>query len=346
MTVYIFGGSNTAMRLGWADSLSVRLLRRVPVQNLGLGATNSLNALVRLKSDVTLAADDVVVWTNAINDAMCLSGNQYKTQIFLEYVEEMIVHCRAVGARFIPVLIDSFIQHLMVQQADYATNLLGLMDHYGLDVVHLPQKFTEETGMPRIPRHHFSDALHMVPQGELSEFLAELTTDLIEEGRGYPADRPCLYVRPGTSFEVLRDFQERERSTVFSNHMLRATSWKPPVSLCPDVLESGHTEIEAVTMLADPSWGRFTLCVGDQQVPICASHIFPDNGAVIALTAYIRLLAPNGVTVKQGEVIRFEWSTGRDPIPVELYFQPGPAKPAQRESRAKILSVLLRHQDI
>lgn len=342
MTVYILGGSNTAMKGGWGDGLTLRLSRRMPVQNLALGATNTLNAMIRLLSEVTLHPGDVVVWGNAINDAVCLSGKAYTPLQMIGYVETMVRRCQAAGARFVPVLLDSFHRHLMVQQSEYAGLIEGLLAHYRLTSVNLPVSFAAETGSMFIPRQHYMDILHLVPGGDVCEFVSDLAADVVTQGHGTPADVAPLYLDAQTRFTLLRDFADPAQREVFQNQLLETEVWMPPATLRPDL--SGQTEatVEAVTMIADPQAGRITMQVGNHAVALSGNHNFTQMGRPIELTTCVPVIAPEGVAIAPGQEIRFDWSTDTAPIPVDMYFNPVPAGPQFGGSAARVVSVLLR----
>lgn len=333
------------MKGGWGDGLSTRLCRLMPVRNLALGATNSLTALIRLQSDVALRPGDVVVWANAINDAICLSNSDQSPRRMIEYVETMIRMCQAAGARFVPVLLDTFPRHLMIQQSTYARYIDHVTKHYELDVVNLPTSFAAKSGTTAIPRRYFLDVLHLVPGGELCEFVAELTMDLIRQERGVPVDRAPIFCPKELRFEVVSDFEPTGRREMFHNHLLDKVVWNPPISLSPKVPAEGHCEIEAVTVIADFQSGRFAMRTGDQSLALSANHNFTQTGSPIALTTCLRVIAPGGVVLTPGQSIDFEWSPGAEPIPVDMYFRAVPVSPLTPASRARVLSVLLRHQD-
>lgn len=349
MTIYIFGGSNTAMSGGWADKLSETLYRRYPVQNLGLGATNSLNALVRLLGEVTLAPGDTVLWANAINDAICLSGRAYPAGRMCDYVEAMIRHCAAAGARFIPVILDTFPQHLQREQAAYGRAIDALCDHYGLRPVHLPRAFAAETGTTQIPRHHYTDILHLVRGGEMVAFVAELATARIDQGGPPPADVPPLFLSPGTRFQLARNFVGVADEEVHTP-IYHARAWRPPVTVTPEVPPGTRAWVEGVTLVADPFAGRVALTVGAAQVILSASHNFAYTQSVLALTASIPLLCPQGLALPEGGALRFDWDPSGHPIDVDMYFAPTPRGAAfgggPGTSRARVVSVLLRRETV
>ena len=342
MTVYIFGGSNTAAIGGWGDGLALRLLRRVPTQNLGLAATNTLNALVRLKGDVALRPDDVVVWGNAINDAICMHHCDYPDGLFIEYLEAMIVHCRDSGARFIPVLLDSFDQVLFGAQPDYAAQVIDLLRYYDLEYLHLPEQFHAETGMTQFQRRDFNDVLHMTPHGELSEFAADLAAELIALGKGYPARKPRSHLPADTQFEVCSDFREQSQQGPFLNFGLDVTAWQPPVSIFPKQIDGYGTTIEAVTLIAAPDTGRMKMNVGAQTVPLAATHKFQGVHLGFCLTTCVPLIAGSDVSVGFGETVNIEWDESTNDIPIDSYFRADETTARRQGSEARVLSILLR----
>ncbi|KCV82067.1 hypothetical protein ATO10_09478 [Actibacterium atlanticum] len=344
MTVYIFGGSNTAMKNGWATSFAQQVMRRVPVQNLALGATNSINALTRLMEDVILKKDDVVIWSNATNDAFCLSSRPYDEARMLEAVERMIQITRAAGARFLPVLIDTFPQHLMVQQEEFASRILHMCSHYQLEVVNLPQAYAAETGTMQARAEYFIDGLHMTAGGELSEYVAELTEGLWRRGGNYPADVPTLWVPDGVEMEVFSAFDQPDMSQHFESLLIAKETWLPPVTATPVRRQGMTTEIQAITILADPVHGRFNMDSGEQSLTVSAIHNFGFTGNPLIVMVTPRLMIPGGMFLPDdASAIRFSWDDTHHPVPTDMYLKPAQDRPATGESSARVVSLLLRH---
>lgn len=309
MAIYILGGSNTALRGSWADPFTVAMARKYAVHNLSLGATNTVEAFIRLIDEVDLKEGDTVIWSNATNDAICMNHGYFQDFSLIGYTEEIIRRCLDAKARFIPLLLDTFNRVIHRARPDYRDALRELLDHI-----------------------------------EINAAVAERVLQAVERGDGVPHAAEPLMANPQQSYSVFRDFGPTENRQPFDNKFLSIGTWLPPIETAP--ASEALVEIDTLVLLADPVGGAFDLSVGGARFSFSATHIFKPRPKPIILTVTPRNAMPEGVFWRKGEVLRLDWC--RDPANLyhEMYFQhdlgPGDLMP----SGARLAGVLLRHHGV
>lgn len=344
MAIYILGGSNTALRGSWADPFTVAMARKYAVHNLSLGATNTVEAFIRLIDEVDLKEGDTVIWSNATNDAICMNHGYFQDFSLIGYTEEIIRRCLDAKARFIPLLLDTFNRVIHRARPDYRDALRELLDHYGLAWIDLHEMYQEETGRPSIPFSMYRDIIHLHPDIEINAAVAERVLQAVERGDGVPHAAEPLMANPQQSYSVFRDFGPTENRQPFDNKFLSIGTWLPPIETAP--ASEALVEIDTLVLLADPVGGAFDLSVGGARLSFSATHVFKPRPKPIILTVTPRNAMPEGVFWRKGEVLRLDWC--RDPANLyhEMYFQhdlgPGDLMP----SGARLAGVLLRHHGV
>jgi len=297
---------------------------------------------MRLMHDVVLEPGDVVVWGCATNDAMCLSTGFFHEDQLLAFIEEMIIHCGATGARFVPVVIDTAQQHLAAQQVGYLQKLLEMLAYYGLKYLDLTKEYCQETGESFVPDHQYSDGLHFYPNSDMTNFIADLSAKLIASGAGHVQDRPALICDPNAQYELISDFSDSCTPELFENKLVRTTVWQPPLAVPPRASEAGRAEIVALGILADPTAGAFTLTSGGQSCTFSVSHFFPMDGKPIFLTLHVRNIAPDGIFVSPGDQITLEPSDARGHVGGDIYTRQRLMRPMTHPNKARLERMLLR----
>lgn len=346
MLIFITGGSNAALLGGWADNFVTKISRKHLVQNMALGATHSATAMIRVKYEAPLSDGDVVVWSNATNDALCLKNGAYQDGSLLGYTEEIIRHCHAVGARFIPVIIDTFDGLVAIQQSGYKDELLALFAHYGLKWVDVAQAFTEDTGMARMPRHLFADPTHIAPGSPLNDFIADLAVAALDQGFGTVKEATPILVNPTHRYAVVDEFSPDSSVTVFSNRFVDVPVWMPPLAAKPVVPDGfAATEVETIVVLADGSAGAFTLRSGAQSLSFSVTHAFPRHRKPMILAVSPRDMVPEGFFVDPEDGFTLDWCCDGAGVHASAYFRENPAAHFSKPlgSQARLVSILLRH---
>ncbi|SMX32164.1 SGNH/GDSL hydrolase family protein [Actibacterium lipolyticum] len=342
MTIYITGGSNTAKPGGWSDKFAARIVRKYAVRNLALGATNSHMAFIRVMRDAQLGPGDAVVWANSTNDAMCMSEGHYSDFALIGYVEQMIRLCAETGARFIPLIIDSYNKLVDVEQAEYKRRILALLEHYSLPWIDLRAAYFGETGEADLPRHFFMDPLHFNADSPVTDFIGDLAIEAVESGLGHPAKTSPMSDDAKCRFEVVSEFGPTQQSARFENSVANLATWKPPFASTP-LSPSGAAEVDALVVVAGSEGGAFTISVGAQSLSFSACHCFgywPKPGLLIVRP---RNLLAEGLRIGTGDKIKVDWCDSPANLKADMYFR-GNLEPHQLgQSQSRIAYAVLKH---
>lgn len=337
MTVYILGGSSASTVRGWADSLVVRAHRKQTIQNLSWDGATSLTALMRLLGEVTLAEGDAVVWATAADDAVSLSKGFGAQSRFLDYVGAMIAQCAAAGARFLPVLIDSSEGHLASSQAGYHAQLGEMLSRCNLDVLDVAQEFAVQMGgAPMPPGNYLPDGLQIAAESDLCAYVRDLVQEFLARGGNLPA------ASDGPQFAVLGGFEPAARKESVETRSYRVTAWAPPLQLPP----GNAGEIEALLVLADPRYGRFTLSAeGAAPLNFSVVHALATSEGRAPLAISLGNLRAGEPPLQAGQGLSVDWSRSRDRLPADLHFAATQPLSQVTESGARVVSVLIRQAE-
>lgn len=339
MTIYLLGGSSTVMSGGWADSFATRMVRRYPVRNLAIGGGNTLMSLIRLTQEVSLSSGDIVVWASSVRDAMCLSAGGYQDGGLLRYTEELIRHVGDAGARFIPLLMDTWARDMDLRQPAYKQSLLELLEHYRLDWIDVSAEFTREAGLPRIPMGFYDPTGHIKAGSEMTRFISDLTSAAIEQDQGCVQSAKPLFVDPARPTHLIGDFAPPDLAEPFAGKLLTKTLWQPGVTLPPEARPEGPLDLEALVVMADPSGGAFELATPEASVKISACTAVDFYKGRMLLIAYLPNLIGTPLRIEADATLRLDWSDDASPACADLLFHPDPAL---GKTRARLASMIVR----
>lgn len=341
MTVYVLGGSSTAMTGGWTDSFATQIMRRHAVRNLAIGAGNTLMALVRLTREVDLKPGDTVICASAIRDAMCLTLGHFQDGALLRYTEEVIRRCADAEARFIPLFMDTIGRDLDIRQRDHKTALTELFQAYDLDWIDVTVAYQNETGQSRIPVAYYDLTGHIAPHSEMTLFIADLVADAVLSDPTPPKPRTPVICDPARQIRIIDRFAPDDRAAGYVNRVLSDVLWEPELTLTPAAGIKEDSQLVAMVILADPAGGAFDVRVGDTAFTLSATCLLLNRPAPMALTVYLPNVLPNAPRMTPETELSLRWAEGRGAILADNLFREGVDIPDLGPTRSRLQCLVL-----
>lgn len=258
MTIYVSGGSNSVMKDSWVPRFAAQ---QPDVVNLSVGHVSSVMGAYRAMFCAPMQAGDTLIWEYALNDANHVRQG-YSADYLLRFVEHIIVHCRALGVRFVPVVFTDLRDELPRVQSLYHRALHALLRAYGLAPFDMSIEYRRALGVDVLPRECFLAPAHYAHGFAIIGFITAGVTRALAEARVPAAIAP---LRSGHRQLRLHDGFATAR---FHNSLLDLAAALPPVTQSFD--QAG--DLAALIVITTANASAFQVSLAGQTVEMSATH--------------------------------------------------------------------------
>lgn len=318
MKIIVVGGSNSMREEGYVYDLE-KLFHGVEILNRSLGASTSSMALFNLIDRNEIEPGDLVIWEYALNDTNHIVRMGYDQRMIMRMVEHTIRICSSRGAAFLPVILTPREIEREVAPIPYRTALHFLFNAYGIPFIDLSLEVRARFQVPHIPLEDYEDENHLLRNGRVFAYLAELIAEKVRLGVKAPEPACPVYLKVDQTVHVLRNLSggvgkelvNRRYSTAY-----RAPDGSPVLA----EPESIAGRVIGVVVISGADAGILTITSGGNSVNVSIRHDHKGfrKPAVKMLT--LPNLMEGDCHVGPGQPLVFTWAESNLPFVADMDF--------------------------
>lgn len=193
MTIFIYGGSNSLRKDGWAPVFAKRLEDETIV-NRSIGAATSLMAIFRLLTNAETGPKpgDTLVWEYALNEVNHIRQG-YDRQTMNRNVERFIRECLRRRVNLVAAIFTPRSEEWADARDPMYDDLKSMLKHYEIIDFDVSLAWRKARGAARMAKALYLDNAHYGSDAELLEFIAEGVQSAIRLAR-VPRDAAPLSI--------------------------------------------------------------------------------------------------------------------------------------------------------
>lgn len=272
MKIIILGGSNSLRAGGYPEEL-VKRFEGTEILNYSLGAAPSSMGLFNLIDKSEISPGDLVIWEYALNDINHINLKGHDESLILRMVEHTIRYCARSGAAFLPVILTPRDVEGVSAPRPYRAMLHFLFHAYGIPFIDFSLRARAKFGVPRIPRDDYDDHDHLMPNGRMFDYLADLIFEEVGSGVKTPERIAPVFLSEDQEVHVIRKFTGGVEKRLV-NRLFDIGYVAPDGS--PVIVESPEIDgrIVGMVVVSDSKAGVLNVTSGEESldVSICHNH--------------------------------------------------------------------------
>lgn len=227
----VVGGSNSVLSEGWVGLLR-EALPDLPIVNLSIGAATSPMAYYRLVTFGALRPYDVVIWEYALNDQKQIEDRRITAEAALRYVELVLQHVAAAGARFLAVVMTPADLQPAQDFSLYRVGLDALLSRYGVQVVDVNGLWRSLHKVERVPNSEYRGLRQYRDRAAILSLLTDRLRHHLARPPGLrPPPAPCLHMTQ-RDVAIITRFDTPHHHD-FANSLLQVRVHMPPAEPAP-----------------------------------------------------------------------------------------------------------------